>query len=770
MHKLTRRSLSFLVGTALAIGAATAAWSAETLQEVMQRRNLTEKDLLAAAKTYTPTGGRDEYLAFSSGGQSGQVIVYGIPSMRILKYIGVFTPEPWQGYGFDDESKAVLAQGRVRGKDIVYGDTHHPAISETDGDYDGKYLFINDKANPRVAVIDLLDFETKQIVANPFFKSEHGGAFVTPNTEYVMEGTQYAAPLLEDGFVPLEEFNDKYRGGLTYWKFNREKGRIEPENSFVFELGPYSQDLSDAGKKDSYGWGFTNSFCSERYVGGIERGRPPFEAGCSSKDTDFLHLTNWKKAEELVRAGKVRQERGMYFIPMEQAIAEGLLYLIPEPKSPHGVDVTPDGKYLIVSGKLDSHVSVYSFEKIMQAIKEGKFEGKDPYGVPIIGMQDVLHTQINLGLGPLHTQFDSKPCVAYTSLYVDSQVAKYDYCAGKVLDKISIHYNIGHLMTMEGDSVSPDGKYLVALNKLAIDRFNPVGPLHPQNHQLIDISNEKMQLLYDMPVPLGEPHYVVAIRADKLKPAVRYKSGWDSRTDQRSPYRTRAGREKTERTCDAEGKCTTEVWGTVIRSHITPEIIEAEEGDTVKIHLTNLERAEDEVHGFAMYGQNVQLSIEPGKTASTTFVADQAGVFPYYCTEFCSALHLEMQGYLLVRPKGYQATEVKLVEGTVYTKEDYETQVKTNLETQAVIDQVVAYITSHNFKDFPTVVALVEDATDQLGFSEGAKKKSEEAAAKQDWQNAMLWANQWWQYQVKAADLGLRAKTYLEESGAQKVR
>jgi len=752
------------------MGAATAAWSVESLQDVMQRRGLTEKDLLAAAKTYTPTGGRDEYLAFSSGGQSGQVIVYGIPSMRILKYIGVFTPEPWQGYGFDDESKAVLAQGKIRGKDITYGDTHHPAISETEGEYDGKYLFINDKANPRVAVIDLHDFETKQIVVNPFFKSEHGGAFVTPNTEYVMEATQYAHPLLDDGFVPLEEFNDKYRGGLTYWKFNKEKGRIEPENSFVFELGPYSQDLSDAGKKDSYGWGFTNSFCSERYVGGIERGRPPFEAGCSSKDTDFLHVTNWKKAEELVKAGKVKQERGMYFIPMEQAIAEGLLYLIPEPKSPHGVDVTPDGKYLIVSGKLDSHVSVYSFEKIMKAIADGKFEGKDPYGVPIIAMQDVLHTQINLGLGPLHTQYDSKPCVAYTSLYVDSQVAKYDYCEGKVLDKISIHYNIGHLMTMEGDSVTPDGKYLVALNKLAIDRFNPVGPLHPQNHQLIDISNEKMQLLYDMPLPLGEPHYVVAIAADKLQPAVRYKSGWDSRTDQVSPFKTRAGREKTERTCDAAGKCTTEVMGTVIRSHITPEIIEAEEGDTVKIHLTNLERAEDEVHGFALYGQNVQLSIEPGKTASATFEADQPGVFPYYCTEFCSALHLEMQGYLLVKPKGYQAAAVTMVEGTAYTKADYETQVKTNLDTQAVIDQVVAYITGHNFKDFPTVVALVEDATDQLGFAQEAKAKSEEAAGKEDWQNAMLWANQWWQYQVKAADLGLRAKTYLEESGAKKVQ
>ena len=760
------KRLACVAGLILAGCSATGAWAAEDLKNVMERRGLTEKDLLAAAKTYTPTGGRDEYLAFSSGGQSGQVIVYGIPSMRILKYIGVFTPEPWQGYGFDDESKAVLAQGRVRGKDILYGDTHHPALSETDGDYDGRYLFINDKANPRVAVIDLHDFETKQIVVNPFFKSEHGGAFVTPNTEYVMEATQYAAPILEDGFVPLEEFNDRYRGGLTYWAFDKEAGKIIPEKSMVFEFPPYSQDLSDAGKGPSYGWGFTNSFCTERYVGGIERGRPPFEAGCSSKDTDFLHVTNWKKAEELVKAGKVKQEKGMYYIPMEQAIAEGLLYLIPEPKSPHGVDVTPDGKYIIVSGKLDSHVSVFSFEKIQKAIADGTFEGKDPYGIPIIPIQEVLHTQVQLGLGPLHTQFDSTPCIAYTSLYVDSMVAKYDYCEGKVLDKIAIHYNIGHLMTMEGDTVAPDGKYLVALNKLAIDRFNPVGPLHPQNHQLIDIGNDKMQLLYDMPVPLGEPHYVVAIKADKLKPAVRYKSGWDSRANQRSPFKTRAGREKTERSCDADGNCKVDVHGTVIRSHINPEIIEAQEGDTVSIHLTNLERAEDEVHGFAMYGQNVQLSIEPGKTASVTFAADQPGVFPYYCTEFCSALHLEMQGYLLVQPKGYQATGAEMVEGTSYTQADYDTQVKTNVETQGVIDQVVAYITSKDFKSNPTVLALVEDATDQLGFAKEAKAKADDAAGKEDWQNAMLWANQWWQYQVKAADLGLRAKNLLDEAQA----
>ena len=543
MKKIAVKTTALL----LAAGFAATAWSAESLQDVMKRRGLSQQDLLAASKTYVPTGKRDEFYAFSSGGQSGQVIVYGIPSMRILKYIGVFTPEPWQGYGFDEESKAVLRQGNIDGKEINWGDTHHPAISETDGKYDGQFLFINDKANPRLAVIDLRDFETKQIVVNPIYKSEHGGAFVTPNTEYVIEAAQYAAPLENKKFYPLEEFNEKYRGGVTYWKFDRKEGRLDPKKSFSLELPPYSQDLSDAGKGPSDGWSFTNSFCSERYVGGVERGRPPFEAGCSAKDTDYLHVINWKKAAELVAAGKAKKINGHDVLMMETAIKEGILFLVPEPKSPHGVDVTPDGKLITVAGKLDTHVSVFSFDKIMAAIKAGKFESKDPYGIPVIAMKDALHTQVQLGLGPLHTQYDSKKCVAYTSLYVDSQVVKWDYCEGKVLDKISVHYNIGHLMTMEGDSMDPKGRYLVALNKLSIDRFMPVGPLHPQNHQLIDISNDKMQLLYDMPLPLGEPHYVVAIAADKVKPGVRYKVGTNSRTDKLSPDMVRAGEEVTTR-------------------------------------------------------------------------------------------------------------------------------------------------------------------------------------------------------------------------------
>ncbi|NFV78603.1 Sec-dependent nitrous-oxide reductase [Magnetospirillum aberrantis] len=759
--------LATLLATAsFGVLAAASAWSAESLQDVMKRRGLNEKDVLAAAKTYTPTGKRDEFLVFSSGGQSGQVLVYGIPSMRILKYIGVFTPEPWQGYGYDDESKRILDEGSsIDGRKVLFGDTHHPALSETDGDYDGQYLFINDKNFPRVAVIDLRDFETKQIVKNPILKSEHGGTFVSPNTDYIIEAAQYPAPL-EDDFVPLEQFNEKYRGAVTYWRFNREKGRIEPENSFSIELPPYSQDLSDFGKGPSDGWSFTNSFCSERYVGGIERGRPPFEAGCSAKDTDFLHVVNWKKAEELFKAGKGKKINGHVVIDLATSVKEGVLFLIPEPKSPHGVDVTPDGKLITVSGKLDSHTTVYSFDKIMAQVKAGKFSGKDEYGVPIIDMASVVHKQVELGLGPLHTQYDAKPCVAYTSLYVDSMLAKWDYCEGKVLDKISIHYNIGHLMAMEGDTVHPKGKYVVALNKLAIDRFNPVGPLHPQNHQLIDASNDKMQLLYDMPLPLGEPHYAVAISADKLKPHIRYPHGTDSRTEEKHPASVRAGSERIER---KPGKV--EVFGSVIRSHITPEIIEVTEGDEVTVHLTNLERAQDETHGFAVSKHNVNLSLEPGKTASATFKANKAGVYPYYCTEFCSALHLEMEGYLLVQPANYKAAETaKAKEGVAYTQKDYDGRVKANVDTQKVIDSVVGYITSVNYKDFPPVVALVEDATDQLNFAKGAKEKSEDFAKKADWQNAMLWAEQWFQYQVKAADIGLRAKTYLEQHGAKKVQ
>ena len=366
MLKHFSKLATLVLGASLATTAASAGGE---LQKVMKARGLSEIDVIRAAKTYNPTGGRDEFVVFSSGGQSGQVIVYGVPSMRILKYIAVFTPEPWQGYGYDEESLKVLRQGNIRGKEINWGDTHHPAISETDGKYNGRWLFINDKANPRLAVIDLEDFETKQIVVNPVFKSEHGGSFVTPNTEYIIEACQYAAPF-DNNYHAIEDYKESYRGGATMWKFDKKEGRIDEKASFTIEMPPYMQDLSDAGKGASFGWGFTNSFNSEMYTGGIEVGMPPNEAGMSRNDTDFLHVYNWKKLAELAKNTKnVKMVNGHKVIPMNVAVKHDALFLIPEPKSPHGVDVSPDGKYITVCGKLDTHASVYSFEKNSKTYK-----------------------------------------------------------------------------------------------------------------------------------------------------------------------------------------------------------------------------------------------------------------------------------------------------------------------------------------------------------------------------------------------------------------
>jgi nitrous-oxide reductase len=609
---------------------------------LMQARKLAEPDVTAALKTYTPTGVHDEYLMFASGGHSGQVLVVGLPSMRLLKVIAVFTPEPWQGYGYGDQTNAVLAAGNRDGQVLAWADTHHPALSETNGDYDGKFLFIGDKANARLAVIDLHDFVTKQIVAAHLIESDHGAAFVTPNTDYVIEPSQYPAPL-GGGFAPITEYNDSYRGAAIFWKFDRERGRIVPEQSWAIELPPYMQDLTDAGKVASDGFAFINSFNTERAWGG--EGNPPLESGASQNDMDYLHIIDWRAAERVVGEGKTEEIAGMRVIRMATAVSEGLLHFVGEPKSPHGVDVTPDGKEIVVSGKLDTHATIYSFEKIKALIDARKYAGTDPYGVPILPFEESIRTQVELGLGPLHTQYDGQGN-AYTSLFLESKVAKWNVAEARVLEKIPVHYNVGHIATAEGDTTTPDGRFLVSMNKWAIDRFNDVGPLLPQNFQLIDLTTPNMQLLYDLPIPIGEPHYAQIIKADKLKPIDMYSPvGIDPLTGQKAPNAVEATQERIERRPDG-----VHVYMTAVRSHFKPDVIQVKEGDTVHLHLTNVEQAKDATHGFAIGSHNVNVSIEPGEHADITFQADRAGVFPVYCTEFCSALHLEMMGYLLVQP------------------------------------------------------------------------------------------------------------------------
>ena len=330
---------------------------------------------------------------------------------------------------------------------------------------------------------------------------------------------------------------------------------------------------------------------------------------------------------------------------MDVSGPENVLTLISEPKSPHGADVTPDGEEIVVGGKLDTHGTVYSFRKIKALIEAGTFEGKDTYGLNILPFKESIRGQVEIGLGPLHTVFDNKG-FAYTSVFIESVVAKWDLKTLKVVQKMPVHYNIGHILAAEGDTVSPDGKYVVAMNKMSIDRFANIGPLYPQNFQLVGLDGPKMKLLADMPIGIGEPHYAQMIKADKLKPMKVYPMGTNPMTDEKDEFAVTPGKERIER----KGTVV-DVYMTAIRSHFTPDRIEVDEGDTVRLHLTSIEQAEDQVHGFTIDMYNINLSLEPGKHENVTFVADKPGAFPMYCTEFCSALHLEMMGYFMVKPK-----------------------------------------------------------------------------------------------------------------------
>lgn len=617
----------------------------ESFADVTKRRGLNADDVLAAAKTYTPDHLSDEYVALNSGGQEGNMPTYLVPSMRMVKYTPTATRQPYIGYGYSVETRKLMKSGFIDGSEILWGDTHHPGFSETNGDYNGKWAVINDKANPRIFVVDLRDWSLKQVVINPIFRSDHGGCFFTPNSEYVLEASQYPAPY-DHKYHPLNDVNFRkyWRGGMTYWKFDNDKGRIDKKNSFTLEFPPYTQDLSDAGKLASDGWSFNNSFCTEMYIGGIEKGRPPFEAGCSSRDVDYLHVVNWKKAAQLVKEGKYKMVNGMKVITMATAVKEGILYLIPEPKSPHGVDVDPTGDYIIVAGKLDSHAWVYSFAKIMKAIKEKNFEGKDPYGIPIIALEDALHGSVEVGLGPLHNQFDKKKGIVYTSVYVDSWTTKWDYINLKVLDHVPSNYNIGHLVSAHGDTEHPRGKYLIELDKLSIDRFNPVGPLHPQNHQLVDISGDKMKIIYDMPLPMGEPHYTAMIDAHNLyKPIDVYPVGTDITTNSISSYATSSGKEHVK----VQGN-NVEVFGTINNGVVTPKNLNVKQGQHVLIHLTNLGQQKTDHYVYEINSYDKMYRWRPGETASLEFVADKAGAFPLLLDKVHNPEGRQLQGYLTV--------------------------------------------------------------------------------------------------------------------------
>ncbi len=631
------------------------------LNAIAAERGLDAAAAAAALKTYVPGGQFDEYFIFSSGGHSGQMYVIGVPSMRLLKTIPVFTPDAWQGYGYGtDQGDIVLGEGSdpAKSNPLSWGDTHHPALSETEGMYDGRFLYINDRANGRIAMVDLRDFKTKQILDIPNLQTSHGGCFVTPNSEYVHISSMTPCPVTESGYAPLSRYKEDFRGFSTWLAIDQDTGRFNMDESFQIELPPYTQDLADAGKLTSFGLGFINTYNTEMATGGnLHDGHADpsqsLEATATKNDYDLLNIIDWQRAQEFAKGSGTTTLNGMNVIPLDAAAAEGILHFAPEPRNPHGVDVSPTGDYVVVSGKLDPNGNVYSTEKILTAIETQDYQGTDPFGVPILTLDSVLEAQVELGAGPLHTQFDNEGH-AYTSIFIDTAVAKWTLGpkaghtddAFQLVEKLPVHYNIGHLVTAQGDTVAPDGRYLVALNKWSIDRFPPVGTLHPQNFQLVDLTTPKMEVLLDMPIGMGEPHYVQMVHRDILTNVIQvYEPGTDPLTWSRSEWAIAAGEERVERNGN-----TLHVYMSALRSHFTPDVVEARKGDTLELHLTNVEETPDATHGFAIPAYNIEASIDPGETVNITLPLDRVGTFAMYCSEFCSALHLEMQGWLEVAP------------------------------------------------------------------------------------------------------------------------
>jgi nitrous-oxide reductase len=577
----------------------------------------------AAIASYVAPGDTDEYYLFYSGGHSGNVYVAGVPSMRHISTIPVFAPYPATGYGFDKESKEMLGS-------FTWGDVHHPALSETKGDYDGRWLFVNDNANNRMARIDLRDFKTKQILGPvPNISGYHGGSFVTPNTEYVLAASRFSVPLPKGTYEPMEDYATKFKGIVAGMAIDPTTGNMS--NGWQILMPPFDFDLGDAGKGPSEGWAFWTSYNTERATGKLE-------VTSTQRDRDYVVAVNWKEAEKAANEGRgVKLIGGVKVIDPKEA--PGIVYLIPCSKSPHGVDVSPDGNWIIASGKLQSITTAFSMAKLLQAIQNKDFTGEED-GIPVLNYEKVREAEVNVGLGPLHTQFDDQG-FAYTSLFVESAVAKWKLGSWEMVDKIPISYNIGHLATAEGDTVNPDGKYLIALNKLSHGRHMNVGPSQPESSQLINISGEKMKLIYDA-FTEPEPHYAQLIKADKLKPIEVY-----PREENKNPN---AIWDMKDASVSSNGSDVT-VKLVAVRSSFEPNKIEVNQGDKVTIYITNIEQTTDELHGFGLLEYNINVVVDPGETKIIEFVADKAGVYPFYCTNFCSALHQEMQGYLLVKPR-----------------------------------------------------------------------------------------------------------------------
>ncbi len=561
------------------------------------KESKTGSQLSPAEKVYVAPGKLDDYYAFLSGGQSGSVFVYGIPSCRFIKEIPIFEPRANLGYANNPGSETYQ---RLQQTGPLWGDTHHPVLSQTDGRYDGRWLWINDKANGRVARIDLRTFEVAALRRVPNIQGAHGLAAYLPTCKYVFVNGE-----LEHDAPNNDTDASKYKSIIAFL----DGESLEPKFEVMF---PGNADIASSGKDGRYV--FATMYNSENAV---------TSEGMIERDKDAVVAIDVPLAEKALAENKFTKINDVPVIDPDQV--PGVFTLIPVPKNPHGCNVTPDGKYVLASGKLSPTVTII-----------------DAHTLKVVAEPEV-------GLGPLHTTFDNRGN-AYTSLFIDSQIVKWNIEKAikgdptYLMDRVDVHYNVGHTKAAGADSSYPSGDWLLSLNKLSKGMFLPVGPAMPESQELIDISGEKMQVVAAFP-SLPEPHDAVFLSRKTLADKV-------VQTYDVAPTATKLGEEKVERN---GGKV--DVYMTCIRSKFAPEQFEVHTGDQVTIHITNVETIRDMTHGFALSDHGVNIAVDPGQTQVVTFTAGHPGTYWYYCTWFCSALHLEMRGRMLVKPAGAELAD-----------------------------------------------------------------------------------------------------------------